>query len=156
MWPTLWPFEQPYHRGRYQATMERCFGLVGPHQHWITDTCRGVFFANLLKRQLKIKIACSCKTPHEKLLWTCTLLESNHVNEKTEMEKRLKRKDCHGDEIKSHAADRKYSKFNRQCNGWSNYYCLSTFSHLSQSHGSGWEMKLYPWFGFLSPFMWLE
>lgn len=82
-------------------------------------------FANLLKRQLKIKISCSCKTPHEKLLWTCTLLESNHVNEKTEMEKRLKRKDCHGDEIKSHAADRKYSKFNRQWNGWSIYYCLS-------------------------------
>lgn len=27
------------------------------------------------------------------------------MNEKTEMEKRLKRSDCHGDEIKSHAAD---------------------------------------------------
>lgn len=44
-------------------------------------------------------------------------------------------------------------------------HCLFTFSHLSQSsdtkkqsHGSGWEMKmkLYPWFGFLSRFMWFE
>jgi len=36
-------YAQPYHLGKYQASMGNCFGLVWPHQRGIIDTCRGGF-----------------------------------------------------------------------------------------------------------------
>ena len=38
MWPSPCSCAKPYHPGRYQATLDSCFGLLRPHQHGVADT----------------------------------------------------------------------------------------------------------------------
>ena len=42
--PSPYACAQPCHLGKYQATIDSCFGLLQPHQHGIGNTCQGELF----------------------------------------------------------------------------------------------------------------
>ena len=60
VWSSPYACARPYHPGKYEATIDSCFGFVRPHQHGIADTCRGGFFSNTFKRQLHITNVLFC------------------------------------------------------------------------------------------------
>ena len=66
----LYACAHPYHPGKYQATIDSCFGLVGPHQNDVADTYQGRLFQT---SELKYFLSIFVSIPNEYFLVSCLL-----------------------------------------------------------------------------------